>query len=82
MSASRKPYDLFRHTLSFKDPIYEYVRQFRAPSAEWAEEYTMLAPSAEYQMINGRIVSPHWDRPCISAHGWDLDLMLPTRANF
>ena len=50
------PHDLFRHILSFRDPIYEYVRRFGAPSAEWAQEYTMLAPSAEYQMINGRVV--------------------------
>ena len=77
------PHDLFRHILSFRDPIYEYVRRFGAPSAEWAQEYTILAPSAEYQMINGRVVILYWDRPYISIHSWDTDMTLvPTRASF
>ena len=76
------PHEVFRHILSFRDPIYEYVRRFGAPSAEWAREYTILAPSAEYQMINGRIVVAYWGRPYMSVHGWDLDLTLPTRASF
>ena len=74
------PYDLFRHILSFKDPIYEYVRRFRALSAEWVEEYTILAPSAEYQMINGCIVSLHWGRP-YTVYRWDVHVMVPTRAS-
>ena len=57
------PYDLFRHILSFRDPIYEYARRFGTPSAQWAEEYTILAPGSEYQMINGRIVTLYWGRP-------------------
>ena len=76
------PYELFRHILSFRDPIYEYARRFGAPSAKWADEYTILAPSAEYQMINGRIVALYWDRLYISVHGWDVDLLLPSRASF
>ena len=76
------PYELFRHILSFRDPIYEYARRCGAPSAKWADEYTILAPSAEYQMINGRIVTLYWDRPCISVHGWGTDMLLPSRASF
>ena len=57
------PYALFRHILSFRGPIYEYACRFGTPSAQWAEEYTILAPGAEYQRINGRIVVLHWDRP-------------------
>ena len=75
------PYELFRHILSFRDPYYEYALRFGTPSANWAEEYTILAPSAEYQMINGRIVTLYWDRPR-SVHGWDIDLLLPSRASF
>ena len=52
------------------------------PSAQWAEKYTILAPCAEYQMINGRIVVLYWDRPYMSVTGWDLDWILPTRASF
>ena len=52
------------------------------PSAQWAVEYTILAPCAEYQMINGRIVVLYWDRPYISIHSWDCDMILPTRASF
>ena len=77
------PHEVFRHILSFRDPIYEYVRRFGAPSAEWAREYTILAPSAEYQMINGRIVALYWVRPYISIQGWNYDLILmPARASF
>ena len=78
------PYELFRHILSFRDPYYEYARRFGAPSANWAEEYTILAPSAEYQMINGRVVTLYWDRPYISVHGWDTDMAFlpPSRASF
>ena len=76
------PYDLFRHILSFRDPIYEYARRFGMPSAQWAEEYTILAPGAEYQMINGRIVVLYRDRPYISIHSWDCGVMLPTRVSF
>ena len=77
------PHDLFRHILSFRDPNYEYARSFGAPSAEWAQEYVILAPSVEYQMINGRIVILYWDRPCISIHSWDTDMtLMPTRASF
>ena len=54
------PYELFRHILSFRDPIYEYARRFGMPSALWAEEYTILAPGAEYQMTNGRVVVLYW----------------------
>ena len=78
------PHELFRHTLSFRDPYYEYALRFGAPSAKWAEEYTILAPSAEYQMINGRIVTLYWDRPYISVHGWDIGMAFlpPSRASF
>ena len=76
------PYELFRHILSFRDPYYECALRFGAPSAHWAKEYTILAPSAEYQMINGRIVTLYWDRPYISVHGWDIDMELPSRASF
>ena len=74
------PYDLFRHILSFRDPIYEYACRFGAPSARWAEEYTILGPVAEYQMINGRVVTLYWDRP-ISIYSCDVASM-PTRASF
>ena len=77
------PYELFRHILSFRDPIYEYARRFGVPSAQWAEEYTILAPGAEYQMINGRIVVLYWGRPYISIHSWDCDTtLMPTRTSF
>ena len=76
------PYELFCHILSFKDPIYELARRFGTPSAQWVREYMILAPCAEYQMINGRIVTLYWDRPYISVHGWDVDLLLPSRASF
>ena len=46
------PYGLFRHILSFRGPTYEYARRFGTPSAQWAEEYPILAPGAEYEMIN------------------------------
>ena len=53
------------------------------PSAQWADEYTILQPCAEYQMINGRIVALSWDRPYMSIHSWDCDMALvPTRASF
>ena len=73
------PFHLFRHILSCKGPKYEYARRFGAPSADWAGEYTNLAPCAEYEMINNRIVVLYWGRPYMSARGWDLDLMLSTR---
>ena len=77
------PHDLFRHILSFRDPHYEYARSFGTPSAKWAQEYVILAPNAEYQMINGRIVILYWDRPYITIHGWDTDMtLMPTRASF
>ena len=76
------PHELFRHILSFRDPIYEYIRRFGTPSAEWAQEYVILAPSAEYQMINGRIVILYWGRPRISVFSWDTDIELPSRASF
>ena len=76
------PYELFRYILSFRDPIYELARRFGTPSAQWVREYMILAPCAEYQMINGRIVTLYWDRPYISVHGWDVDLLLPSRASF
>ena len=76
------PYELFRYILSFRDPIYELARRFGVPSAQWIREYMILAPCAEYQMINGRIVALYWDRPYISVHGWDVDLLIPSRASF
>ena len=77
------PYELFRHILSFRDPIYEYARRFGTPSAQWAEEYIILTPGAEYEMINGRIVTLYWDRPYISIHSWACDMILmPARASF
>ena len=76
------PHDLFRHILSFRGPIYEYVRRFGAPSVAWVQEYTILTPCAEYEMVNGRLVILYWDRPYISAHGLDRDWILPTRASF
>ena len=77
------PHELFRHILSFRDPIYEYALRFGMPSAHWAKDYTILAPSAEYQMINGRIVVLYWDRPHISIHSWDYDMtLMPSRASF
>ena len=75
------PHDLFRYILSFRDPIYEYVRRFGAPSAQWVQEYMILAPCAEYQMINGRIVTLYWDLP-ISVYRVDVDMPLPSRASF
>ena len=75
------PYELFRYILSFRDPIYELARRFGAPSAQWVREYMILAPCAEYQMINGHIVTLYWDRPR-SVHGWDVDMFLPSRASF
>ena len=76
------PYELFRYILSFRDPIYELARRFGTPSAQWVREYMILAPCAEYQMINGRIVTLYWDRPYISVYGWDVDMLLPSRASF
>ena len=77
------PYDLFRHILSFRDPIYEYARRFGTPSAQRGEEHTRLAPGAEYQMINGRIVVLYWDRPYMSIHSWDCGMtLMPMRASF
>ena len=76
------PYDLFRHILSFRGPIYELARRYGTPSAEWAQEYTSMAPCAEYRMINDRIVILYWGRPYMSVHRWDLDWTLPTRASF
>ena len=76
------PYELFCHILSFKDPIYELARRFGTPSAQWTEEYMILTPGAEYEMINGRIVTLYWDRP-YTVHSWDCDLVLmPSRASF
>ena len=79
------PHDLFFKSLRYRDPIYELARIYRTPSARWADEYTILAPCSEYEMLNGRIVSLRWDRPYISVHAWDMDLILhtpPTRASF
>ena len=63
------PFALSRHTLSFRDPMYEYTRRYGAPSVYCAKEYTVIGPCAEYQMINGRVVVLYWDRPYRSAHG-------------
>ena len=70
--------------MSCKGPIYEYARQYKLPSVEWADLYQLLVPCSEYQMINGRIIVLHWDRPYMSVHGWDMDMLLPllTRASF
>ena len=76
------PHELFRYILSFRNPVYEYVFRFGAPSARWVREYVILAPCAEYQMTNGRIVTLYWDLPCISVYGWDVDIPLPSRASF
>ena len=90
------PTDLFRHILSFRDPIYEYTRRFGAPSARWAQEYVVLGPMIEYEMINGRVVTFEWGRSYFSVHGYDVDMVLlptcqaflpyvrglPTRASF
>ena len=79
------PHELFNKILSYKDPFFEFAHQNRTPSASWADEYMILAPSAQYEMINGRIVCLHWDRPYISVHAWDMDMILhtpPTRASF
>ena len=70
------PTDLFRHILSLRDPIYEYTRRFGTPSARWAQEYVILGPTIEYEMINGRVVTFEWDRPYFSVHGYDLDMVL------
>ena len=75
-------HELVRHILSFRDPYYEYLRRFGAPSANWALEYMILAPGAEYQLINGRIVVLYWVRPYISIHSWGYGMILPTRASF
>ena len=75
------PCALFRHILSFRGPIYEYVRRFGAPSARWVDEYTIVSPCVEYEFINGRIVILYWDMP-ISVHR-DRDIVwMPTRASF
>ena len=78
------PFDLFKKILSYKDPFLEIAHKYRTPSARWAEEYTMLAPGAEFEMISERIVCLHWERPYISVHAWDIDMILntPTRASF
>ena len=70
------PNALFRHSLSFKGPICELARGHGMPSAQWADEYTILQPRAEYEMINGRIVVLYWGRPS------SCDRILPTRASF
>ena len=78
------PFDLFKKILSYKDPFLEIAHKYRTPSARWAEEYTILAPGSVFEMINGRLVCLHWDRPYISVHAWDLDMTFntPTRASF
>ena len=76
------PYDIFRRILSFRDLTYEYAIRTGTPSSQWAKEYTILQPCAEYQMINGRIVSLYWGRPYMSVHGWNVGMALPTRAGF
>ena len=75
------PHDLFRHILSFKDPIYELACQRGLPSVDWAKVYNIVAPSAEYEMIRGRIVSLHWDRP-YTVYRWGVHVMVPSRASF
>ena len=75
------PYALFRHILSFKDPIYELARQRGLPSADWSQWYNIVAPSAEYEMIRGRIVSLHYDRP-YTVDRWGVHVMVPSRASF
>ena len=78
------PFDLFKKILSYKDPFLEIAHKYRTPSARWAEEYTILAPGSVFEMINGRLVCLHWDRPYISVHAWDLDMTFntPTQASF
>ena len=71
-------HDLFRHILSFKDPIYELACQRGLPSADWAKVYNIVAPSAEYETIRGRIVSLHWDRPYTV---YRRGVMVPSRAS-
>ena len=51
--------DLLPH-LGFKGPICELARQRGLLSAGWAQKNMIRAPSAEHQMINGRIVSLRW----------------------
>ena len=77
------PTDLFRHILSFRGPIYEYTRRFGTPSARWIQEYVILGPTIEHEMINGRVVTFEWDRSYFSVHGYDVDMvLLPTRQAF
>ena len=78
------PFDLFKKILSYKDPLFEIAHRYRTPSARWAEEYTIMAPCVELEMINGRIVRLHWERPYISVRAWDMDMLLntPSRASF
>ena len=79
------PRDLFFYILSYRDPFYELAHLYRAPSAHWTDEYTILAPCSEYEVLNGRIVSLHWERPHISVRAWGMGLILHmplTRASF
>ena len=75
------PYELFRHILSFREPIYEYVRRLGAPSARWADEYTIVSPWFAYEFINGRIVILYWGMPYIVHRDRDM-VWIPTRASF
>ena len=77
------PTDVFRHILSFRDLNYELARRCGTPSARWIQEYVVLGPTIEYEMINGRVEIFEWDRSYFSVHGYDVDMvLLPTCASF
>ena len=76
------PEGIFRHTLNFRGPLYEYARRFGTPSARWADEYVILGPAIEYEIMNGRTGSLEWNRPCYSVRPLDMALTRPTRASF
>ena len=69
-----------RMTLSTTAALW---RGTASSSSEWAEEeYVILVPCFEYQVINDRIASLHWDKP-YEVRGWDMDMrLLPPRASF
>ena len=77
------PKDIFRHIPSFRDLNDELARRCGTPSSRWIQEYVILGPAIEYEMINGRAVIFEWGRSYFSVHGYDVDMvLLPTCQSF
>ena len=64
------PRDLFFKILSYHDPFCREAFAKRAPGARCFGVRAIVSPVTEYEMVRGRIVALHWDRPYAVAVAW------------